>query len=167
MSDEDRLDETVVYEILSSERRRHTIDYLRASDKDVEVNDIAEYIAEKETGESPPPKDSRKTVYVSLHQTHLPKMDDLDIVNYDTDTKNVTLSDSFRDVAVYMEVVPGTEISWSEYYLAVGVVGLATVFARISGAPLISDFPAEYWAVFYLGVVVLSALYQTFTRRSL
>jgi hypothetical protein len=167
MSAEDRLDETVVYEILSSERRRHTIDYLRASDKDVEVNDIAEYIAEKETGESPPPKDSRKTVYVSLHQTHLPKMDDLDIVNYDTDTKNVTLSDSFRDVAVYMEVVPGTEISWSEYYLAVGVVGLATVFARISGAPVISDVPAEYWAVFYLGVVVLSALYQTFTRRSL
>ncbi|MFP4174353.1 MAG: hypothetical protein ACLFSW_01050 [Halobacteriales archaeon] len=167
MSDEDRLDETVVYEILSSERRRHAIDYLRANENGVEVTDIAEYIAEKETGESPPPKDSRKTVYVSLHQTHLPKMDDLDIVNYDTDTKEVTLSDSFRDVAVYMEVVPGTEISWSEYYLAVGLVGLATVFAHIAGAPVISDIGIEYWAVFYLIVVSLSALYQTFTRRSL
>jgi hypothetical protein len=167
MSDEDRLDETVVYEILSSDRRRHTINYLRASDEGVEVNDIAEYIAEKETGESPPPKDARKTVYVSLHQTHLPKMDDLDIVNYDTDTKEVTLSDSFQDVAVYMEVVPGTEISWSEYYLAIGLVGLATVFAHIAGAPVISTFGVEYWAVFYLLVVAVSALYQTFTRRSL
>ncbi|MCX2818173.1 MAG: hypothetical protein ACI9QA_000253 [Methanobacteriota archaeon] len=167
MSDEDRLDETVVYEILSSERRRHTIDYLRANEDGVEVNDIAEYIARKETGESPPPKDARKTVYVSLHQTHLPKMDDLDILNYDTDTKEVTLSDSFRDVAVYMEVVPGTEISWSEYYLAVGLVGLATVFAHTTGAPLIADIGVEYWAVLYLLVVSASALYQTFTRRLL
>lgn len=167
MSDEERLDETVVHEVLSSERRRHAIDYLRATDGGVEVNDIAEYIAEKETGESPPDKDARKTVYVSLHQTHLPKMDDLDIVNYDTDTKEVTLSDSFRDVAVYMEVVPGTEISWSEYYLGVGLVGLATLFAHISGAPVISAVGIEYWAVFYLLVVSASALYQTFTRRSL
>jgi len=167
MSDEDRLDKTVVYEILSSERRRHAIDFLRSSENGVEVNDIAEYIAEEETGESPPPKDARKTVYVSLHQTHLPKMDDLDIVDYDTDTKEVSLSDSFRDVAVYMEVVPGTEISWSEYYLGVGLVGLATVFAHIAGAPVISAVGVEYWSIFYLVVVSVSALYQTFTRRSI
>lgn len=167
MSDDDRLDKTVIYEILSSERRRHAIDFLQASENGVEVSDIAEYIAEKETGESPPPKDSRKTVYVSLHQTHLPKMDDLDIVNYDTDSKEVTLSDSFRDVAIYMEVVPGTEISWSEYYLGVGLVGMATVFAHIAGAPVISALDAEYWAIFYLFVVSASAVYQTFTRRSL
>jgi hypothetical protein len=167
MSDDERLDKTVVYEILSSERRRRAIDYLKASENGVEVGDIAEYIAEEETGESPPPKDARKTVYVSLHQTHLPKMDDLDIVNYNTDTNEVTLSDSFRDVAIYMEVVPGTEISWSEYYLAVGIVGLATVFAHISGAPVISSVPVEYWGALYLIIVSVSALYQTFTRRSL
>jgi len=113
----DHLDETVIFEILSSERRRLAIRFLRDSDNGMEVNDIAEYIAEHETGESPPPKDARKTVYVSLHQTHLPKMDELNIVSYDTDTKEVSLDDSFRDVAVYMEVVPrsGLQISWSEY----------------------------------------------------
>ena len=167
--DGERLDETVVFEILSSERRRLAIQFLRDSEERVEVNDIAEYIAEHETGESPPPKDSRKTVYVSLHQTHLPKMDDLNIVGYDTDTKEVTLDESFRDVAVYMEVIPrgGLRISWSEYYLAVGLIGLATIFARMTGAPLISDIGMGAWAIFYLLIISASALYQTFTRRTL
>lgn len=165
----DRLDETVVFEILSSERRRHTIEFLRDSEGTVEVNDIAEYIAGEETGESPPPKDSRKTVYVSLHQTHLPKMDDLDIVSYDTDTKEVTLDDSFRDVAVYMEVVPqtGFRISWSEYYLAVSLIGLATIAAHMTGAPFISSVSVDVWGIFYLLILALSAAYQTIARRIL
>ena len=164
-----RLDETVVFEILSSERRRLAIEFLRDSDGRVEVNDIAEYIAEEETGESPPPKDSRKTVYVSLHQTHLPKMDDLNIVSYDTDTKEVSLDESFRDVAVYMEVVPrmGLRISWSEYYLALSLVGLATIFAHMIDAPLISAIGVDVWGIFYLLVIGVSALYQTIARRTL
>ena len=167
--DAEHLDETVVFEILSSERRRLAIQFLRDSDQRVEVNDIAEYIAERETGESPPPKDSRKTVYVSLHQTHLPKMDDLDIISYDTDTKEVTLDESFRDVAVYMEVVPrsGLQISWSEYYLAVGFIGLATLFAHRTGAPVISEIDITVWAIFYLVIISISALYQTVARRTL
>ena len=167
--DGDRLNETVIFEVLSSERRRLTIQFLRESDERVEVNDIAEYIAEHETGESPPPKDSRKTVYVSLHQTHLPKMDDLNIISYDTDTKEVLLDDSFRDVAVYMEVIPrsGLQISWSEYYLALGLIGLATLFAQMTGAPFISDVEMGTWAIFYLLIISVSALYQTVTRRTL
>jgi len=169
--DEDgaRLEETVIFEILSSERRRLAIQYLREGENGIEVNDIAEYIAERETGESPPPKDSRKTVYVSLHQTHLPKMDDLDIVDYDTDTKEVSLSGRFRDVAVYMEVVPrsGWQISWSEYYLAISFIGLATLFAHMTGAPLISSIRMEVWAAVYLLIIGISALYQTVVRRTL
>lgn len=165
----DRLDETVVFEILSSERRRLAIEFLRDSQDRVEVNDIAEYIAKDETGESPPPKDSRKTVYVSLHQTHLPKMDDLNIVNYNTETKEVTLDESFSDVAVYMEVVPqeGFRISWSEYYLAVSLIGLATLFAEMIGAPVISAVDAETWAIFYLLILGVSAFYQTVARRTI
>ncbi len=164
-----RLEETVIFEILSSERRRLAIQFLRDSDNGMEVNDIAEYIAEHETGESPPPKDARKTVYVSLHQTHLPKMDDLNIVSYDTDTKEVSLDNSFRDVAVYLEVVPrsGWQISWSEYYLAVSFIGLATLFAHMTGAPVISAVGAEYWAIIYLVIIGLSALYQTVVRRTI
>lgn len=167
--DGDRLDETVIFEILSSERRRLAIQFLRDSEDDIEVNDIAEYIAEQETGESPPPKDARKTVYVSLHQTHLPKMDDLDIVSYDTDTKEVSLDDSFRDVVVYMEVIPrsGLQISWSEYYLALGLIGLATLFAHTIDAPLISEIGIGTWGILYLLVISASALYQTVTRRTL
>jgi len=169
VSEKEQLDETDIYEVLSSERRRIAIDYLRNNPNPVDVNELAENVAAEEQGESPPPKDARKAVYVSLHQTHLPKLDELNIAEYDTENKQVSLSESFRDVAIYMEVVPsqGLELSWSEYYLAIGLIGLATAFATITDAPLVSGFSATNWLVFYTVVLTLSALYQTITRRSL
>jgi len=145
------------------------IDYLRNNPNPVDVNELAENVAAEEQGESPPPKDARKAVYVSLHQTHLPKLDNLNIAEYNTDSKEVSLSESFRDVAIYMEVVPsqGLELSWSEYYLAIGLIGLATGFASIASAPIVSQFSATNWFVFYMVIISLSALYQTITRRSL
>ena len=164
---DDALDETTIHEVLSSDRRREAIAYLQRNENPVDVNELAAYIASLETGEDDPSSEAQKTVYVSLHQTHLPKMDDLDIVDYDTDSNGIWLSDSFKDVAIYMEVVPGTEISWSEFYLAVGVIGVATVAAHELGAPLVAGVPLQYWAVLYLGVVSLAALYQMMTRRSI
>jgi hypothetical protein len=164
---DDALDETTIHEVLSSDRRRQAIAYLQRNENPVDVNELAAHIASLETGEEEPSSESQKTVYVSLHQTHLPKMDELDIVDYDTDTNGIRLSDSFKDVAIYMEVVPGTEISWSELYLALGVVGIATVAAHAFGAPVVTEVPLRYWSVLYLGVIAAAALYQTLTRRSL
>ncbi len=169
MSDETpELDENRIYEVLSSERRRETINYLRDAEGAVSIGELAEHIAEIETGESPPPKDARKTVYVSLHQTHLPELDDLRIVNYDQDDKTIEVADQFKEVGVYMEVVEAGEISWSEYYLAVSVVGVATLIAATSlNLPVLSGVNVTYWGIFFLTVIAFSALYQTVTRRSI
>lgn len=164
---DDGLDETTIYEVLSSDRRLETIRYLQREENPVDVDELSSAIARIETGEDDPGSDAEKTVYVSLHQTHLPKLDDLDIVEYDTDERKIALADSFKDVAIYMEVVPGTEISWSEIYLAVGVIGIATVAAHELGAPLVASVPLQYWAVIYLGVVSVAAFYQMMTRRSI
>ncbi len=168
------LDENRIYEVLSSQRRRETINYLRGAEGAVSIGELAEHIAEIETGESPPPKDSRKTVYVSLHQTHLPELDDLEIVNYDTDEKTIEVAEQFQEVTVYMEVVEPGELSWSEYYLGVSAIGLTiillSVLTRSSETidiPLISDTEVAYWSIFFLTVIAFSALYQTVTRRSI
>lgn len=162
------LDENRIYEVLSSERRRETINYLREAEGAVPIGELAEHIAEVETGESPPPKDARKTVYVSLHQTHLPELDDLRIVNYDTDDKTIEVADQFKEVSVYMEVVEAGELTWSEYYLAVSVVGLATLVAAVSlDLPFMSEVQVQHLGIFFLTVIAFSALYQTVTRRSI
>lgn len=162
------LDENRIYEVLSSQRRRETINYLREAEGPVPIGELAEHIAEIETGESPPPKDARKTVYVSLHQTHLPELDELRIVNYDQEDKTIEVADQFKEVGVYMEVVEAGEISWSEYYLAVSVVGVATLIAAVSlNLPVLSGVNVASWGIFFLTVIAFSALYQTVTRRSI
>jgi hypothetical protein len=62
------------------------------------VRDLSEAVATLETAEDPPPRNKRQSVYVSLHQTHLPKLHELGIVTYDADSKAVTLSESAHEV---------------------------------------------------------------------
>ncbi len=161
------LDKTDIYEVLSSERRRLSIEYLRDSEDLVDVNELADYIAEIESGESPAPEDIRKTVYVSLHQTHLPKMDELDIITYDEDSKEIELDESFKDIGIYLEVVPSREISWSELYLAIAVIGVTISTAYLVEIPFVSGIRLEFLTMFIFWVIAVAALYQTYTKRTL
>ena len=69
------LEAVEIHDVLSNERRQMVLDRLRESGGTMSARDLSEYIAERETGESPPPRNIRQSAYVSLHQTHLPKLD--------------------------------------------------------------------------------------------
>jgi hypothetical protein len=99
-------------------------------------------------------------VYVSLHQTHLPKLDDLGIVTYDTDAKEVLLRDRATEITTYMEVVPRYGITWAEYYLVLGVLGFGTVLAASVGTPLLGAVGAPAVAVVYLLLLAGSAAFH-------
>ncbi|MFB6130362.1 MAG: hypothetical protein ABEJ28_06035, partial [Salinigranum sp.] len=118
--DEEELDPSEIHDVLRNERRRLVIERLRGGDGTEAVRDLAEHIAGIEAGETPPPRNVRQSVYVSLHQTHLPKLDKLGIIEYDSDAKEVELAGRAQDVAVYLEVVPRYGLSWAEYYLGLG-----------------------------------------------
>ncbi len=118
------LDESQIHNVLRNERRRETIRYLRQAGDSLAVDDLAEHIATLETGETPPPRNVRKSVYVSLHQTHLPKLDDLGIVEYDQRSKELLLKDRAREVEVYMEVVPQTRRFVGDVLPRSGTVGV-------------------------------------------
>ena len=121
------LDAVEIHHVLSNERRQMVIDQLRETGETMSARALSEHIAEHETGESPPPRNIRQSAYVSLHQTHLPKLDELGIVEYDESDKTVTLDEAAsREVGVYMETVSKYGISWSEYYLGVSVLGLVS-----------------------------------------
>jgi hypothetical protein len=154
-----------IHDVLSNERRKMVIDLLRRERTEISARDLSEYIAERETGESPPPRNKRQSAYVSLHQTHLPKLDELGIIEYDQSEKTVALDDeASREVSVYMETVPRYGISWSEYYAGVSTLGLLLVAATEVGVPVIEGVGAAVWASVVLAVVTVSAAYQT-TRQ--
>jgi hypothetical protein len=124
------------------------------------VRDLSEEVAALETDERPAPRDKRRSVYVSLHQTHLPKLDELGIVEYDTDEKQVHLRDRAAEVTTYMEVVPRYGITWAEYYLVLGLLGFGTVLAASLGTPLLGAIGTPVVAAVYLLVLVGSAAYH-------
>lgn len=161
------LEAVEIHDVLSNERRKMVIDLLRETEGSMSARDLSEHIAERETGESPPPRNIRQSAYVSLHQTHLPKLDELGIIEYDESDKTVALDEAASaEVSVYMETVPKYGISWSEYYLGVSVLGLLLVVATWVNVPLIASFDAAVWTSAVLAMIALSAVYQTVQQGS-
>ena len=162
---EDELDPGEIHNVLRNDRRRRALQRLRESDGPISVDTLAEHIASVETGESPPPRDVRKSVYVSLHQTHLPKLDDLDIIDYDQRDQQLELRDRAEEVEVYMEIVSEDDISWSTYYLGVSLLGLLTLSAVHFGLLFVSSFGVGFWAWYFLGLFAVSASYHAYSER--
>lgn len=137
----------VVFEMLSNQRRRYVIHYLLDAGEVAELRDLSRTVAAWENDKRPAEVTSqeRKRVYNALQQAHLPKMDDAGLVTFDTSRGTVSAADDLADLQVYLEIVPGNEISWSQYYMLLGLlfasvslasgVGLAP-FARIPGVAL-------------------------------
>ncbi|MFB6300698.1 MAG: hypothetical protein ABEH65_10600 [Halobacteriales archaeon] len=140
--------------------------YLQEVGGSISARQLSERIAELETGESPPPRNARQSAYVSLHQTHLPKLDDLGIVEYDRTAKKIRLNDRAKEVSIYLEAVPRYGLAWSEFYAGLSVLGLLLVIAAMIGVPALSAVPPHGWALAALLAIGLAAGYQTIEQRS-
>jgi hypothetical protein len=159
------LPESTIYEILANRRRRETIRQLTETGEPIALRDLSEVIAASETGESPPPRGVRESVYNSLHQTHLPKLDDLGVVTYDRDAREVRLRERARDVHLYMEVVTSHGVTWSEIYRALGVGSLTVVVAALAEVPAVSAVEPLVWATGSLVAFVVAISYQLWANR--
>lgn len=159
------LKEEEIHEILSNGRRRWTIEHLKDENRQVTLRGLSEWIAEVESGESPPPTDARQSVYNSLHQTHLPKLDRLDIVDYDRNRKTVSLGEKARTVDLYMEVLTPYGITWSTYYRTLLTLGLTAILIDQLGVFVFTGDYSVLIASFFLVLVAVSTLYQLWSNR--
>lgn len=161
----DRIEPYEIHDILRNRRRRRTIRHLRSRLEPVSLRELSERIAETESGESPAPRDLRESVYNSLHQTHLPKLDRHGIIAYDEDRKVIELRGGANHVDIYMEVITKYGISWATFYRSLGVVALCCIVAANAGVPGFAAVPTLAWASGFLVVFALAASYQLWTRR--
>ncbi|WP_297534590.1 hypothetical protein [Thermococcus sp.] len=104
--------------ILGNSRRLLLIEYLRNSEGKAELREVVEYIAEREGSTD---RKHRKSVYVSLIQTHIPKLEREGVITFKHGV--ITLIRVPDDVTVYMETVKKNDISWSSFY-----IGLSAIF---------------------------------------
>lgn len=81
-----------VFDLLRSPRRRHTIRVLadQPPDDPVSLVDLAEAVAQCETGHDEIDDLTHKSAYVSLYQTHLPDLEECGVVRTDYDESDDT-----------------------------------------------------------------------------
>lgn len=160
------LEPAEIHDVLRNDRRRLVLQRLRDRPDDQPVRDLAEHVAGVEADETPPPRNVRQSVYVSLHQTHLPKLDELGIVEYDAESKNVCLAEHADEVTVYMEVVPKYGLSWGEYYLGLGLFGGLLILAKLVGVPGLAAVEGVVLAGVLVALVLGSALYHVGSQQT-
>ncbi|MFA9427620.1 ArsR family transcriptional regulator [Natronorubrum sp. A-ect3] len=141
--EEQRLSKDVIFELLKNRRRREVLAYLLEAEETVTLGELAEQIAawENDTDVAALSSDQRKRVYVALYQTHLPKMDDAGIVEYDQDRGLISLADNADLLMMYLDTDTHRQDRWDRWYAALSVVGAALVTGAFLGLPPLSAIP--------------------------
>lgn len=156
-----------LFRVLRNRRRRYALHYLKQRDEVVTVGDLAEQIAAWET-ETPVldlDPDDRRRVYISLLQSHLPTLDDADIVEFDGERSEVQLTEAAKDIDIYVELVPDRDIGWPTYYLALTVFsGLFLGIAAARVFPL-DQFSMDVWVGFVVCLFGLSSVVHHVSQR--
>lgn len=156
-----------IHDVLRNERRTRVLEHLQQKRETVPLRELSEQLAVLETGETPPPRNIRESVYNSLHQTHLPKLDGMGIVKYERNRKLVSLADGSQQVNLYMETVPANDVTWATYYQTVGIVALIITTLSSVGIPAFAMLPVTVWSVLFFGLFILSALYQRWKHEGI
>lgn len=158
-----------VFEVLSNERRRYVLRALRdeadvgvttTRERGIELGPLSKQVAawENDTPVADVTYEQRKRVYTALQQSHLPKMDEAGAILFDKNRGVIVPSEEISGFDVYLEIVPGSEIPRSEYYIALSaVVAAVGVVATLDVFPfgLVSDL---VWATLFVVAFGISAL---------
>lgn len=166
----DKLDRDELFEVLGNRRRQYVLHSLeRDEDDEVDFSELVTRVAalENDVPVKQVDYDERKSVYVGLRQTHLPKMDEYNLIEYDRDRGTVELDEAAEEARMYLEYVPKNDIPWAYHYL-----GVSAVMSIIIGLTWQGIFPFEQlhgMAVAVIAVAVLglsSVVHSIYTRRN-
>lgn len=108
-----KIDPDTVYDLISSARRRHAVMCIAGNDEPIDLSNLAEALAFVECADVETPDElgweDRKRVYISLHQTHLPKLERNGIITHDrnNDIELTPLGDQLARVVREFEAIVG------------------------------------------------------------
>lgn len=93
-----------LFDLLSSPRRRFILYYLHEEEPNVTLQDLADAVGawEYEKPADQLERQERKRVYVSLYQTHIPKLAESGIIDYDVDSGQIELTDQVNEFGPYL-----------------------------------------------------------------
>lgn len=156
-----------IFHVLRNQRRRYILHYLKYLGESSDIGTVADHVTAWENRKSVGAITSRerKRVYNSLQQTHLPELDDLGVVVYDSARGRIELTDRIEDFDVYMEIVPGRDLPWHEYYLGLGAVSMALMTAVFADVVPFTMLPDIAWGGFVTVAFTFSAIAHFYYTR--
>ena len=124
-----------IFEVLKNQRRRHVLRYLEMTDGQVTLSDLAEQIAAWENDKDLQriTSSERKRVYVGLYQVHLPKMDDMGVVDFNKPRALIDKGENIDHCCSYLTPTAGggTGRNWATYYVALAAASLIGLVAAL------------------------------------
>lgn len=143
----------LVFDILSNTRRRMVLYYLRQYGGSATVQELADEIAamENDVEIEELTRQQQKRVYVSLYQTHLPKLEESGISEYDDEREEVRLTGRANEIDHYLTTSENSTYPWQTHYLALAIFGgllLVLSAAGVAGFAMLSSF--------FLGLVLMT-----------
>ncbi len=158
-----------LFQLLGNRRRRWAIRYL-THNKCTQLSELAEQIAAWEAGipvEQVTAR-QRKRAYTSLQQTHLPALDEADVIDFSVTSGDIEVTERLETLDIYLEVVPERTIPWSMYYLGIGLVSCVVLLAitMINAWPL-TAISVQGWSLLFSFVITISGLIHTYRSRTM
>lgn len=94
----------VVFGLLQNRRRRDVLRHLTQTAKPIRLSELAERTAARECEKdvSQLHSQERKRVYVSLYQSHLPKLADAEVINYDKPRGTIERGPTFDQLTYHL-----------------------------------------------------------------
>jgi DNA-binding transcriptional ArsR family regulator len=160
-SGQPELSRDVLFDLLRNRRRRLVMRYLGEHDR-AEIGELAEHVAAVENGTDPETLSSseRKRVYVSLYQSHLPKLAEAEVVDYDKERGTVGRMPAADLLDPHVQPTGGSDEPVADRDRAFAVGGAAAVAVGVvvlvgaAGVPPVGGLPPRPLA----GLAALTAL---------
>ncbi len=154
-----------LYDLLSSHRRRYVLHACKQHDEPLSLSDLAEQIAawEQDKTIEEITSSERKRVYTSLQQTHLDRMAEAGMIEYERD--QVELTDEAAGLDVYLDIVPPQSIPWGTYYLGLSILGAIVLGGVWVGFVPTETVPEIGWAALVLATFLISSVSQVISDR--
>jgi hypothetical protein len=159
----------VVFEVLSSRRRRMVLYLLRQDGDTATVNELAEQIAslENDVPVDELTSQQQKRVYVSLYQTHLPKLDQTGIIDYEVDEGVVSHTGKANEVDSYLTQSSASTYPWKLHYSVLAVLSVIISVLWLLSVPGLAFVPILLLATTTVVAFTISGAIQYWQQRKM
>ncbi|TYT62505.1 DUF7344 domain-containing protein [Natrialba swarupiae] len=168
-SETDEITRDQTFTMLSNRRRRWVIHYLKRRDGGpVSLRTLVNTISAWEHGVEVEKLSwkQRKRVYTALRQSHLPKLDDAGVVEYDSNRGEIVLTEEAEKLQLYLEYVPERDIPWHQYYLGLATIATALTLVTWLSLPPVSELSGLALSSIITAMIVVSAITHVYHARN-